>query len=255
MPSGALVISVVTYGGLLLVLLGLLSLIRPLRFLRIRTRRAGLTVLLAGLLLVPTGAWWPWPPHRAAGTARIDAFVPEYQFLEFHETRVHATPEAVYRAIRAVTADEIRTFRTLTWIRRGGRAPSHGGQNILDPAWDQPILDIATRSGFVWLAQDEPREVVVGTVVCCGPRDRIHDAAGFQALTRAGVAKAAMNFRIEDAGGGMSRVTTETRIAATDRGARRRFGMYWALIYPGSSLIRYGWLEAIRRRAEMEPRR
>jgi hypothetical protein len=49
---------------------------------------------------------------------------------------------------------------------------------------------------------------------------------------------------------GGSRVTTETRILATDDGARRRFGAYWRVIYPGSALIRIGWLDAIRRRAE-----
>jgi hypothetical protein len=247
--SLALLVSILTYGGVGLVLAGALCLIRPLKFLRIHTRRAALLVMLMGLALLPTGAWWPWPRARGAGGAQIDAFVPEYEFAEFHETRVRAGPETVYRAVRAVTADEIRTFRTLTWIRRGGsRSPR--GESILDPAWGQPILDVATRSGFVWLADAPPREAVVGTVVCCHARDRVLGAGEFVALTRAGVAKAAMNFRIEDAGSGYSRLTTETRIAATDTAARRRFGLYWAFIYPGSSLIRYGWLEAIRRRAE-----
>jgi hypothetical protein len=164
---------------------------------------------------------------------------------------VRARPEAVYRAIHAVTANEIRAFRTLTWIRRGGRPAGPHGESILDPAWNEPILDVATRSGFVWLADERPREALVGTVVCCAGA-RVRDASEFAALTRPGIAKAAMNFRVEDAGGGYSRVTTETRVAATNAGARRRFGAYWSLIYPGSSLIRYGWLDAIRRRAEGE---
>jgi hypothetical protein len=250
--SGALLISIVTYAGLALVVVGLLSVLWPLKFLRIRTRRAGALVALLGLALLPTGAWWPWPRAHASGLSRIDAIVPEYQFAEFHETRVHARPDAVYRAIRAVTAGEIRTFRTLTWIRRGGGQPKHGGETILAPAWDQPILEVATRAGFVWLADEAPREVVVGSVVCCEPGDRVRTTEQWLTLSRAGVAKAAMNFRIEDAGAGFSRVTTETRVTATDTAARRRFGLYWAFIYPGSSLIRYGWLQAIRRRAEAD---
>jgi hypothetical protein len=248
--SLALAVSVVTYAGLLLVALGLVSVAWPLKPLRIRTRRAGLLVAALGLALLPTGAWFPWPRSRAAGGAQIDSFLPEYQFVEVHETRVRARPEDVYRAVRAVTAGEIRTYRTLTWIRRGGGGPKDGRETILTPSWDKPILDVATRSGFVWLADEAPREALVGTVVCCSPRDRVYTAQEFQALTRAGVAKAAMNFRVEDAGGGTSLVTTETRVLATDARARRVFGLYWAFIYPGSALIRHGWLEAIRRRAE-----
>ena len=119
--SPALFVSVLAYSGLALLLVGTLSVVRPLRFLRIRTRRSGLVLLVAGALLAPVGAWWPWPRSRAASATRLDAFLPEYQFAERHETRVRATPAAVYRAIRTVTAGEIRSFRLLTWIRRGGR--------------------------------------------------------------------------------------------------------------------------------------
>jgi hypothetical protein len=47
-------------------------------------------------------------------------------------------------------------------------------------------------------------------------------------------------------------ITTETRVAATDDGARRSFKRYWRLIAPGSALIRVVWLRAIRRRAERQ---
>jgi hypothetical protein len=103
----------------------------------------------------------------------------------------------------------------------------------------------------VWLADEPGRGVVVGAIVCC-ERTRVRSAEEFRALARPGIAKAAMSFRIEDLGlgSGECRVTTETRVGAADPATRRRFGLYWAFIYPGSSLIRYGWLEAIRRRAE-----
>ena len=247
-----LLVSTLTYAGLILLVAGAVSLLKPLRFLRIHSRRAALLLLPIGLLLAYAGAWWPWAEQRGSGSTRLDAFVPAYQFVEFHTTRVRGTPESIYRAIRAVSAGEIRAFRTLTWIRHPRFPWSKRRESILDPGVDQPILDVATRTSFVWLADEPAREAVVGTVVCCRGT-RLANADAFRSLTQPGVAKAGMNFRIEDLGGGECRVTTETRIFATDEATRRRFGLYWALIYPGSALIRGGWLEAIKKRAEAAP--
>lgn len=248
--TSAPLVSALTYAGLALGLAGALSLFRPLRFLRIRTRRVALGVFALGVPLVLAGAWWPWPEQRAAGGSRLDAFVPSFQFVELHEARVRATPDAVYRAVRAVRADEIRTFRTLTWIR-SPRLPWRPRRESIMDARQDPILDVSTRSGFVWLAEEPGHEAAVGAIVCCRPT-RLSGADQFRGLTEPGFAKAAMTFRIEDLGGGECRVTTETRVFATDRRSRRRFGLYWAFIYPGSSLIRYGWVAAIKKRAEAD---
>lgn len=244
-------VSTLSYAGLLVMLAGALSLVKPLRRLRIRSRRAALCLLPVGVLLASAGAWWPWPERRVSAGAQLNSFVPVYQFAEFHEARVRATPEAVYRAIRSVSAGEIRTFRTLTWIRSPRLPWRRRRESILEPDWDRPILEVATRTSFVWLVDEPGRETAVGTIVCCHG-GRIASAAAFRDLTLPGFAKAGMNFRIEDAGGGECRLTTETRIVATDTAARRRFGLYWAFIYPGSALIRSGWLDAIKKRAEAD---
>ena len=124
------------------------------------------------------------------------------------------------------------------------------------PPRAMPILDIATASSFFYLAQEPPRELVIGTVgqfwrIAGGaPPPKIAGPEAFLAFQDPAFARVVMNFAIEDAGGGWSRLTTETRIFAPEGGARRRFGAYWRLIYPGSSLIRVGWLQAIKRRAE-----
>jgi hypothetical protein len=55
-----------------------------------------------------------------------------------------------------------------------------------------------------------------------------------------------------DEGGGWTRLTTETRVYATDASSRRRFAGYWRVIYPGSALIRRMWLRAVRERAEAD---
>ena len=55
---------------------------------------------------------------------------------------------------------------------------------------------------------------------------------------------------IEAAAGGATRLTTETRVLCADAGSRRRFRVYWAVVRPGSGLIRRMMLRAVRREAE-----
>ena len=231
-------------------LLGLVSLIKPARFLGIRTRRRAGVCLAAGLLLVAAG--WVFPIRETRITlahTRLDQFAPVYQFGEFHETHTAAPCDRAYRAIRDVTAGEIRLFRTLIWIRRFGRS---GPESILNAPERQPLLDVATRTSFIWLADEPAREIVVGTAVVVPPGYRpTHRPTpdDYKALHQPGFALAAMNFLLEDASPGC-RVSTETRVSTTDATTARRFALYWRVIYPGSALIRRMWLRAIRRRAE-----
>ncbi|HEX7419015.1 MAG TPA: hypothetical protein VF505_03955 [Thermoanaerobaculia bacterium] len=155
---------------------------------------------------------------------RLDDVMPEFQFRERHSIRIDATPDTVFEAIRLVRADEISFLRTMLAIRRGFRG---GKESILNPARNTPILDVATRTGFEYLANDPPREVVIGMWVAPG-------------------VFAAMNFLVEDEG----ILSTETRAHAKSASARRRFALYWFVIRPGSGFIRWMWLRAIRLRAE-----
>jgi hypothetical protein len=240
--------SFLLYAGLVVALVGAISLIKPLRFLWIRSRKAGAVVAAAGLLLAAIALMLPVTEHRSTtASARIDEFMPVWQFDERHETYVDASPERVFDAIKTVRADEILLFRTLTTMRRFGRpAP----ESILNAPDTKPILDVATAGGFVYLAQDAPKEIVVGTVVMAprGTRGKL-TAERFRQPFGPGFALATMNFAVVPEGAG-SRVTTETRVFATDPGAQRGFSIYWRIIYPGSAMIRRMWLRAIQRRAE-----
>jgi len=243
---------VVVQAGLTVLVLGGLSLVRPLSILGIRTRRRGLVVVLAGMALAAAGMLLPAGETRVAvPRTHLDEFAPAYQFHESHEIHIAAPEERVYQAVNEVTANEIFLFRTLTWIRRLGRA---GPESILDAPEEQPLLDVATRTSFLTLAEEPSREVLVGTLVVA-PADLTippePTPSWFKALDRPGFAKATMNFRVEAAAPGRCVLTTETRVYATDGASRRRFAAYWRVIYPGSSLIRRMWLRAIKRRAEM----
>ena len=239
------------YLGLIAALLGSASLVKPLSFLGIRSRLQATCVLGIGLLIVGIGWAFPANEVRAAVVrTQLDLYAPVYQFNEFHSVRVMAPRDRVYRAIKDVTPAEIRLFRTLTWLRRFGRP---GPESILDAPEHLPILEVATRTSFLLLAEEPDREIVVGTLVMA-PRGwrpkRRPTPEDFQALREPGFAIAAMNFLVEDAGSGACIVTTETRIYSTDASARRRFAGYWRVIYPGSALIRRMWLRAVKRRAE-----
>jgi hypothetical protein len=152
------------------------------------------------------------------------------------------------QAVQEVSPRDIRFYRGLMAIRGLGLGRS-------DPEADRrPVLETALRGGFLVLAREADRELVLGVAGQfwrpSGKRMPVAGPREFLAFNTPGCAKAAMNFRLEDEGGGWTRVTTETRILGTDASGRRWFGLYWCLIHPGSALIRWMWLAAIKARAE-----
>jgi hypothetical protein len=146
-----------------------------------------------------------------------------------------------------VRADEIFLYRTLTWIRRGGRPVT---ESILNAGNRDSLLAAALKGGFLKLAEDAPREVVIGTIVIAPPgASKCVAAAEFKSPLAPGYALAALNFLVLPDASNKTTVTTETRVFANSPEARRRFSRYWRVIYPGSVIIRRMWLRAVRRRA------
>ncbi len=244
--------SVCLYLGILALLVGCAIFILPLGRWKL-TRLRGFVVALVGLGLAALMVAWPAPEARPAppGSRALNTFVPRYQFDEVHGIDIAASPDRAWDAILAVTAPEIRLFDTLTWLRRFGRPAPEG---ILNVPPRQPILTVATRTTFITLAQSAPREIVVGTVVIAPlsrrmTGHRLTSDEFVQWQREPGIAVAAMDFHVEPSGSG-SRVTTETRVFATDDETSRQFAGYWRAIYPGSALIRRSWLRAIKTRAE-----
>lgn len=217
--------------GIAAMLAGLASIVKPLRFLAIPTRGAGAALFLAALLVALAGLLIPAAlAHVADPRSDLDRAMPDFQFGERHHTHVDASPEVVYRAMRATTADDIRLFRMLTWIRSPRLRQADGGTILSPPPRPEPILDVALRTTFRQVSERPPRELVVATRISRG-------------------VTAMMNFEIIPAADGSSELVSETRVFADTPAGARRVGAYWHTIYPGSSLIRYMWLRAIRLRA------
>jgi hypothetical protein len=219
-----MLLSFALYGGLILIAAAaVLVLIR-------RTRKLAGFSSVVGVLMIAIAIAWPAREERVTtpGT-HLDEAMPVWQFAERHATHISAPPQRVFDAIRRVTASEILFFRALTAIRRFGRP---GREDILNAPEHLPLLDVATRTSFRYLADDPPREIVVGTIV-----------------VPPNAAVATMNFLVTpDATGSV--LSTETRVFARNASARRRFAIYWRVIHPGSDIIRRMWLRAIKRRAE-----
>jgi hypothetical protein len=243
--------SILIYLGFALILVGSLSLIRPMRFLYVQSRVFAVIITVIGSIVVLVSLLLPVrTKHVAIAATRLDEWMPVWQFDEKHSVHVDASPEKVFAAIRAVRADEILFFRTLIAIRRCGRP---GPERILNAPETKPLLDVATQTTFVVLADESPRELVVGTVVIAPPKVRAFGKLTpevFRKTLPAGVALATMNYLVTPHEHGGSTVSTETRVYANDRSAMRRFAIYWRIIHPGSDIIRRTWLRAVKLRAE-----
>lgn len=187
-------------------------------------------------------------PDREAEQPAIDAFSQGARFSERHERVIDAPPEAVYRALQDLRADEIPLFGLLM----GARGALASGPERHP---DLPILEEAQRVGFTRLAEKPGREVVLGTIgkfwQLTGPDTvRVADPDEFQSFDRPGYAKAVLGFSLEPLPGGRTRLVTETRVSPTDAETASKFKRYWFFVKSGSGLIRRLWLRSVEKRAE-----
>ncbi len=170
--------------------------------------------------------------------------MPSCDRSEVHRRKSAASPPALWEAIHDLQASELTAMRVLMGVRTLGR---RAGEK------DLTVLEGFKRMGFRKVAEEPEQELVVAGIgrfwTPSGGLRKVTDVDKFLHFQEPGYAKVAFNFRLLD-----GEISTETRIAATDAQARRRFGLYWLLIRPGSGLIRREWLRALDRRAQASSR-
>jgi hypothetical protein len=170
----------------------------------------------------------------------LDQVMPAYDRREVHRHTVDAPASAVWEAVHGLTGKQLTLMRLLMGVRSLGRRREDS---------DRSVLEGFERMGFRVVAEDPGRELVLAGIgrfwKLSGGLRRVEDGAYFAHFDEPGYAKVAFNFLLEE-----GTLSTETRIAGTDTHARRRFGLYWLLVRPGSGLIRHEWLRAIARRAQ-----
>jgi hypothetical protein len=241
-------LSTLAYAGIVLALGGLANLAIPFRFLGVRKRAVGALILAGGTGLAVTALLWPASVIRVGQHRTVlDDIMPEYQFSETHSARVHARPEQAMRAVRQSTFGDLKSLVTLLKIRGAAlRAPFQDTGNF---SQDKLVLDAFAASGYFFGGSDREIAMFGAWNARARRRPEVHTLQEFADYREQGAVKMAFNFRAEDAGGGWSTVSTETRVMVQDDVSRGP-AIYWRLIVPGSGLLRREWLEGIKKRAE-----
>jgi hypothetical protein len=108
--------------------------------------------------------------------------------------------------------------------------------------------------GFVVLAEDAEREIVLGLIGrfwVRSPQIQFLPPEDFIGFYRPEMAKAVMNLSFLPGADGIVRLTTETRVHCLGEASRRSFQRYWLLIGPFSGLVRKELLRLIKRRSSL----
>lgn len=187
----------------------------------------------------------------------IDEYLPRFDVVERHSITVRATAARTFAAIATTDFANGSIVRLLFFLRGLPQALIRGrdGLRALTTPSAAPLtIGAIERNGFRLLGQRVPEELVIGVEgqfwTLSGGRCT-PSAETFRSTRPApGTARAVWNFRVQSLDAERCELTTETRVLCADAAARRPFLLYWALIRPGSGLIRHAMLRAIKRSAE-----
>ena len=156
----------------------------------------------------------------------LDSVLPTYDRHEVHAVVVDASPDVAVAAMLSVPAGSGTVARLLLRARGLRAAPS--------------LHELLVQLGFAVLHHTSTEVVVGGAGRPWTLRGGIHAFAE----ARPGEVRVAVDLRATALADGRSRLSTETRIAAVDRRARRAFGAYWLVVGPFSAILRRQWLRA-----------
>ena len=178
----------------------------------------------------------------------LDDVMPHPHYRMCHARIISAPPAAVWDELRRVTMSALPLGYALEGLRL---LPARLAGRRHQPLSERTFLDVTP----IPVLFCRPRQVVISAGLSQawrllgGPTPPRLDAAGLRAWSRPGWIKVAMEFRLEPTSAG-TRLSTETRVAATDRRTRRVFAVYWFFIRTGSSAIRREVLRVVADRAE-----
>ncbi len=168
----------------------------------------------------------------------IDHYLPRYDVRAQYGIDIQAPLPRVYEAARSLDLGS-------SWIARGlFRLRGLPETNL--------TLEGMVKWGFVMLAEDAEREIVLGLIGrfwTRSPQIQSLPSEEFVDFNQPGLAKAVMNLAFFPGADGTVRLTTETRVYCLGEASRRSFRRYWRLIGPFSRLIRKEWLRSIKRRS------
>ena len=182
----------------------------------------------------------------------LDRFLPEFDVRERHSVAIQAPARLVFETARHYDMRSIglvgAIFRARAWALGASRAPA-----------PRRGLVEETRSLGWAVLEDEPGRFYCSGAVCqpwlADVVFRPVSPADFAGYAEPDLVKIAWTLEALPLGPSRTRFSTETRVAATDASARRKFLSYWRFVRPGVVLIRFFLLRGVRRSAERACRR
>ncbi len=186
----------------------------------------------------------------------LDTVLPDYEFRDTVEEVIHASPKAIFSAMREAALAEKPLAQALAELRQlparlAGVANGHDSR--LDPFI--AIMLSGPQHNTV-LAEEPEREIVFGAI------GALHDwfdqrlvqpltLEEFIAFNQPNYEKLAISLRIEPgASPGRHRLVLEHRTHALDAESGRRFAAYWLGARPMGMLVAREFLNTIKQRAE-----
>jgi len=182
----------------------------------------------------------------------LDDVMPHPQYRMCHARIISAPPAAVWDELRRLTMSALPLGYALESIRL---LPARLAGRRHRPLAERTFLDVTP---IPVLFCRPPRVVISAGLsqawrLLGGLTPPRLDAAGLRAWSQPGWIKVAMEFRLELTSAG-TWLSTETRVAATDRRTGKAFAVYWFFIRAGSSAIRREVLSVVADRAERRAR-
>ena len=165
----------------------------------------------------------------------LDEFVPSWDKREYHERPVAAPPDRAWEALRSVDLTRSRLIRAVF----AARSILLGARR--QPLPSGPFVERAVEMGWVILEERPAEALAAGAVTqpwVPDVRFRGIPPSEFAAFAEPGYAKIVWGMGVRADGPSTSTMWTETRVATTDPGSRRRFGRYWLVFGAGIRLIR-----------------
>jgi hypothetical protein len=182
----------------------------------------------------------------------LDRFLPEYDVRERHSIAIQAPARLVFETARRYDMKSLGPVAAILSMRAWAlgstrsRAPRRG------------FVEETRSLGWGVLEEETGRYYCSGAV--CQPwlPDVVFRAVPpdeFSGYGEPDLVKIAWTLEALPLGPERTRFSTETRVAATDPEARRKFLRYWKFVRPGVVLIRYFLLRGIGRAAQKAWRR
>jgi hypothetical protein len=215
---------------------------------------AGLAAATYGVCVV--AAYLRYGQASSAGEREedqlLDRFMPIFEVAERHHISVAAPAATTFAAAAEMDLNRSLPVRLIFRARAWAM-----GSASRQPAPTEGFLRLAKGIGWGVLAERPGQEIVMGAVTQPWLADVVFrplPPEQFARFSEPGYVKIAWTLRADPAGDTRSVFRTETRVVATDPGARTKFRRYWSFASPGIVLIRWLMLGPVKAEAEARVR-